>query len=189
MKQTIYTIITALAVFLNCTGCALLSSADSPEPAFYDLAAAAAPAVVSPPVVFSSISDLTGNGLRFVERLPDGRVRPDDLNRFSAPLSQLILRRLNELFRTDPAEDSLGVRGTIIRFETDREKGKALMVADYYLSCGTLHRRVRHRITADMKGHSGADRSAALEKCVIRSAQRLGKELCAFKKQCNKEKK
>lgn len=179
------------AVLLCGAGCSLLESPQYSEPAFYDLASQSEPApLAAPPVEFRSFADATGNGLLLMTRISDGRVVPDDLNRFSAPPVQLIRRRLIESFGP-PSGETIKVNGLLCRFEMDLRDGKAVMIMDYLFQYSGTRKTVRHRIKVKAAGTSARHAVMALEKAVSRSAQRLAGELSLFKKQCviNKEKK
>lgn len=181
----------ASAAMILSAGCSLIMPADRSEPALYDLSASQVPQVQSEPVVFSSFTDLTGNGLRIAFRQPEGKVFFDDCSRFSAPPGQLIRRRFTELFPPSSSQEPFRVSGVLTRFEADRESRRALMTADYHITRGGTCKVLRHRMECGMKEDTPAAAAAALEKCVINSARRLGRELSALKKKSDgiKEKK
>lgn len=164
------------------SGCALLENPAVRIPAFYDLDAGKTETVSSVPVTFRNFADISGNGIRMVRRLSNGQITFDDLNRFSAPPSQLIRRRLTELFPA-AAENGQAVRisGTLIRLEADCSKKEALMEIDYTLEYKGCKRALRHRIREKITSCSGKEIAAAFEACVNTSGRRLGSAAGAFK--------
>ena len=174
---------------LLAAGCAFLGEPEVRIPAFYDLSAGKTEHTASVPVIFRSFSDISGNGLRMVRRLKDGRITFDDLNRFSAPPAQLIRRRLTEDFSVSAANgETLRISGTLLRLEADCFRNEALLEIDYTLEYGGRKTAVRHRILKKIASCSGKDMAAAFEACVDSSALRLAAEAGTFKENCDKTK-
>lgn len=164
------------------SGCALLEDPEVRIPAFYDLDAGKTENISSVPVTFRNFADISGNGIRMVRRLKGGEITFDDLNRFSAPPSQLIRRRLTELFAVSADNgETVRISGTLLRLEADCSKKEALMEIDYTLEYGNCKTALRHSIREKIGSCSGRDIAAAFEACVNTSARRLSAAAGAFK--------
>ena len=179
----------SFALFFLGTGCAFMGRGEVSEIVYHDLSTLKEEQVVSPPAEFRVFSDITGNGIRPVTRLGDGSVSLGENHRFSGSPVQLIRRRLTELFPPASPEATLKISGTLYRFELDSGKNQAMLGIDYLLTYKKCRTVQRHRIGVKIAGEGQNAGFTALEKCIIRSARRLGEESSNFVKQCESKNK
>lgn len=186
MKKTSF-VFAFCFLLLTGAGCAFMGRAETSEIAYWDLSALRSEPIVSVPAEFRSFSDISGNGIRLVTRLADGRITLDGDNRFSAFPAGLIRRRLVELFPQASSETPLKISGTLNRFEVDQGRKCAVLGIDYALNYKGTRKVLRHNIEIRLADPAPAGAFAALEKCVIRSANLLGRESSEFVKQCERK--
>ena len=179
----------SFALLILGSGCAFMGRSEVSEIVYHDLSTLKEEQVVSPPAEFRVFSDITGNGIRPVTRLRDGSVSLGEKRRFSGSPVQLIRRRLTELFPPASPEAPLKISGTLYRFELDAGKNQAVLGIDYQLTYKKFRTVQRHRIGVKIAGDGDNAGFTALEKCIVRSARRLGEETSNFVKQCESESK
>lgn len=170
----------ALLTGLFCAGCGIFTSHGYREPADYDLLPARQTRLVpAAPIRFGVFSNISGAGIRMLERRKDGKMSLDEYNRWLLPPEQLLRRGMIELFLpvTD-REATIQIYCQLLRFETC--ENKAVLELEYILRSASKEMITMHRFETPLTGKDGSAVARAMSGNMVRSAEKLNGEIAAF---------
>ena len=189
MCKAFYLFIAACVLFVS-AGCTLLPPVKEKEVVLYDLCQKDERSAAGHILSVSAFSDLTGNGTRMAVREKDGSLRLDSNNRFTVSPAQLLRRKLALYFAADSRKEAKTVlTGTLLRFEYLREGREVHMVCSYTLRRGKETVTLLHDLRSKVRKEGSSEIAAAFEEVFLISARRLAKEIAAWQKQLEKDKK